>query len=313
MTESELFRQIKSLQTEQRNPASESIDIASTEEILRIINNEDKKVATAVEKEIQNIAAAVDIITNSLSSGGRLLYVGAGTSGRLGILDASECPPTFGTDPGLVQGIIAGGKDAVFRSQEGAEDVPENGASALRAINLSDKDVVCGIAASGRTPYVSGALKYARELGCRTIIISTVPLEKILEIGIEADVYINPVVGPEVVTGSTRMKSGTAQKFVLNMLTTATMVKMGKTYGNVMIDLQQTNKKLVERSRGIIMEICGVDYDTAANALNEANGHVKSALVMLLCDVDYKKAQSFLDSADGKVKIVIKNYSETDA
>ncbi|MFB6248312.1 MAG: N-acetylmuramic acid 6-phosphate etherase, partial [Salinibacter sp.] len=238
---SPLFEQLQSLATEQRNPRSAHIDTASTEEILRVINTEDHLVPIAVRRELPRIAEAVDHVVEAFEHGGRLFYVGAGTSGRLGVVDASECPPTFGTDPEMVQGLIAGGKEAVFRSQEGAEDVPEKGAEALEARGVTDTDVVCGIASSGRTPYVVGAVEHARDqIGCPTLFVTTVPRE---ELDVAPDVAICPVVGPEVIMGSTRMKSGTAQKLVLNMITTAAMVRLGKVYENMMVDLQRTSDK----------------------------------------------------------------------
>ena len=299
-----LFHEISSLSTEQRNPRSTNIDLSSTAEILKIINDEDKTVPLAVEKELPYIEKAVDKIVESMKKGGRLLYFGAGTSGRLGVVDASECPPTFGTDPELVQGFIAGGEAAMFVAQEGAEDYEENGAADVEKANVSSKDIVCGIAASRRTPYVIGAVKRAKELGATTLYITCTPRET-FNID-EVDIPICPFVGPEVVMGSTRMKSGTAQKLVLNMLTTTSMVRLGKTYENMMIDLQMTNKKLVERAKRIVMTITGVDYEEATKHLDEANYHVKSALVMILADVGYKEAKSRLEMADGFVRRAIK-------
>ena len=244
-----LFTEISNLATEQRNPNSMDIDAKSTEEILRVINNEDKLVPLAVEKEIPYITKAVEEIVKTIKNGGRLLYFGAGTSGRLGVVDASECPPTFGTPYGLIEGFIAGGHEAMFRAQEGAEDYEENGAADVLKAKVGRKDVVCGIAASRRTPYVIGAVKKAKELGATTLFITCTPRETF---NIEnVDIAICPHVGPEVVMGSTRMKSGTAQKLVLNMLTTTAMIRLGKVYENMMIDLQMTNKKLVERSKRI--------------------------------------------------------------
>lgn len=298
-----LFHEISNLSTEQRNPRSTNIDLSSTAEILKIINNEDKTIPLAVEKELPYIEKAVDKIVEAMKKGGRLLYFGAGTSGRLGVVDASECPPTFGTDPELVQGFIAGGEAAMFVAQEGAEDYEENGAADVEKANVSSKDVVCGIAASRRTPYVIGAVKRAKELGAATLYITCTPRETFnIE---EVDIPICPYVGPEVVMGSTRMKSGTAQKLVLNMLTTTSMVRLGKTYENMMIDLQMTNKKLVERAKRIVMTITGVDYEEATKHLDEANYHVKSALVMILADVGYKEAKSRLEKADGFVRRAI--------
>ncbi len=297
------FEEISKLPTEQRNPHSMEIDAKSTAEIIKIINDEDKLVPYAVEQELPYIEQAVEIIVSSLKNGGRLLYFGAGTSGRLGVVDASECPPTFGTPYGMIEGYIAGGKEAMFRAQEGAEDKEEKGASEVVAANVTSKDVVCGIAASRRTPYVVGAVKKAKQLGAKTLYVTTNP-RKDFDIE-EVDVAICPYVGPEVVMGSTRMKSGTAQKLVLNMLTTASMIRLGKVYENMMIDLQMTNKKLVERSKKIVMTITGLNYDEAGMALDNANGHVKTALVMLKANVDLKTAKERLKLANGFVRKAI--------
>jgi N-acetylmuramic acid 6-phosphate etherase len=300
---SSLFDELQALATEQRNPRSEHIDTASIPEILRVINTEDHRVPIAVREEIPAIAEAVERVVASFEDGGRLFYVGAGTSGRLGVVDASECPPTFGTDPERVQGIIAGGREAVFRSQEGAEDVPEAGAEALDACGVAAGDVVCGIASSGRTPFVVGAVEHARDqIGCDTLFVTTVPRE---ELGVEVDVAICPVVGPEVIMGSTRMKSGTAQKLVLNMITTAAMVRLGKVYKNMMVDLERTSEKLVERAHRTLMMVTGVDYDTATATLDRADGHVKTAIVMLLADVEADEARRRLDETDGFVRPAI--------
>jgi len=300
-----LFKEISNLATEQRNPKSKEIDYLSTAEILKIINDEDKTVPLAVEKELPYIEKAVDKIVEALKSGGRLLYFGAGTSGRLGVVDASECPPTFGTDPEMVQGFIAGGEAAMFVAQEGAEDYEENGTKDIQKANVTNKDVVCGIAASRRTPYVIGAIKKAKEIGATTLYITCTPRDTFnIE---EVDIPICPYVGPEVVMGSTRMKSGTAQKLVLNMLTTTSLVRLGKTYENMMIDLQMTNKKLVERSKRIVMMITDIDYDEAAKYLEEANYHVKTALVMILAEVELKEAKLRLENSDGFVRRAIKN------
>lgn len=297
-----LFREIAALPTEQNNPASSAIDAANTLEILAIMNDEDCKVPAAVRSELPYVARAVDMIVEAFSAGGRLIYTGAGTSGRLGILDASECPPTFGTPPELVQGLIAGGSAAVFRSQEGAEDRPEDGARAVAELGVSSCDVVCGIAASGRTPYVVGALAEAQKRGATTVLVTTNSREQLRALGVTADVMICPNVGPEVVTGSTRMKSGTAQKLVLNMLTTASMIRMGKTYGNVMVDLQMTNDKLRERARRVLMETTGADYDTASTVLAAADGHVKTAIVMILGNTTRSEAIERLEKAGGFVR-----------
>ncbi len=297
-----LFDELKTLATEQRNPHSMQIDTAGTLEILEIINTEDHLVPIAVRRELPYIARAVDLIVDAFARGGRLLYVGAGTSGRLGILDASECPPTYGTPPELVQGIIAGGERAVFQSQEGAEDREADGADALEAAGLQPADVVCGIAASQRTPFVLGAVKHARARGCTTLFVTCVPRDAFR---LDVDVAICPYVGPEVVMGSTRMKSGTAQKLVLNMLTTGAMIRRGKVYENMMVDLQMTNAKLVERSKRTVMTITGVDYDAASSLLEGAEGHVKTALVMHLANIDADTARARLDAAAGFVRDAI--------
>ena len=279
----DLFAEISKLHTEQRNKNSMDIDTRSTSDILKIINSEDKTVPLAVEKELPHIEQAVELIVTALKNGGRLLYFGAGTSGRIGVVDAAECPPTFGTPQNLIQGFIAGGKKAMFKAQEGAEDLESNGTKDVIAAKVNSKDVVCGIAASRRTPYVIGAVKKAKAKGAKTIYVTCNPRK---EFNIkEVDVAICPYVGPEVIMGSTRMKSGTAQKLVLNMLTTASMVRLGKVYENMMIDLQMTNKKLVERSKRIVITITGVSYEEAADYLKKADGHVKTALVMIKAKV----------------------------
>ena len=299
----ELFDELNNLSTEKRNQHSMKIDSASTAEILKIINSEDKLVPSAIENELPYIEKAVDVIVNAIKCGGRLLYFGAGTSGRLGVLDAVECPPTFGTPDGLIEGFIAGGKDAMFKAQEGAEDLEANGAKAVDKSSVTDKDVVCGIAASRRTPYAVGAVKRGKKLGAKTIFITCNPRE---EFNIkEVDIAICPFVGPEVIMGSTRMKSGTAQKLVLNMLTTASMIRLGKVYENMMIDLQMTNNKLVERSKKIVMTITGLAYDEAEDYLKKAKGHVKTALVMILAKVNYEDAKKRLVESDGFVRKAI--------
>ncbi len=303
MASDKVFDELADLVTEARNPESMIIDSLPVEEILRIINSEDRKVAVAVEREIPYIARAVEIVVEAFQSGGRLLYLGAGTSGRLGVLDASECPPTYGTPPDMVQGIIAGGYDALVRAQEGSEDRSEDAARDLQERNLSVKDVVCGLAASRRTPYVVAGVLYARSLGAKTLFITCTPRE---ELRYEVDVAICPVVGPEVVMGSTRMKAGTAQKLVLNMITTTAMIRMGKIYENMMVDLQMNSKKLEERSKRTIMIVTGIDYDEAEKVLHEAKGHVKTAMVMILAKADRKKAQDALQKANGFVRSAIK-------
>jgi N-acetylmuramic acid 6-phosphate etherase len=300
-----LFDEISALSTEQRNKNSTNIDNESISGILKIINSEDKTVPFQVEKELPYIEMAVEVIVTAIKNGGRLLYFGAGTSGRLGIVDASECPPTFGTPFGLVDGYIAGGKEAMFRAQEGAEDKEENGAKDIIAAKVNGNDVVCGIAASRRTPYVVGAIKKAHELGAKTLYITCTPRSSFNLENVDVSICID--VGAEVIMGSTRMKSGTAQKLVLNMLTTASMIRLGKIYENMMIDLQMTNKKLIERSKRIVMTITGIDYDEAEKYLNEAKGHVKTALVMIQAKVDYDEAKGRLEKADGFVRKAIWN------
>ena len=299
---SALAEQLGKLMTEQRNPRSMDLDRLSTEGILRLINSEDKLVPLAVEREIPYIEQAVELIVHSLKQGGRLLYFGAGTSGRLGVVDASECPPTFGTDPGMVVGVMAGGHAAMFRSQEGAEDNEEQAGRDMEAHHVGPLDTVCGIAASRRTPYVVAAVRRAKELGAKTIYVTANPRA---EFDLEVDVAICPEVGPEVLMGSTRMKSGTAQKLVLNLLTTTAMVKLGKVYENMMIDLQLTNRKLVERSKRILMTITGVDYPTAASFLERSGGHVKTAIVMIKTGVSAEEARARIARADGFVRRAI--------
>lgn len=302
----QLFNQLNNLDTEQRNAHTREIDLADSLEIVRLINAEDQKVAVEVEKKLPVIARAIDLIKEAFDEGGRLVYAGAGTSGRLGILDAAECPPTFGTDPGQVVGLVAGGREAVFESQERAEDYESNGRKALKEINLTSSDIVCGLAASGRTPYVHGALKEAKETGCHTLFVTTVPASQIT---IDVDVMIDIPVGPEVIMGSTRMKSGTAQKMVLNMLTTGAMIRKGKVYENVMVDLQLSNQKLEERSKRILMMFTGVDYEEAGSWLEKAGGHVKTALVMNLGRMERKEAEQKLEKHDGFIRKVLQESS----
>ena len=294
--------ELATLLTEQRNPSSSKIDLESTISILRTISAEDKLVPLAVEREIPYITKAVDIVVACLTQGGRLIYVGAGTSGRLGILDAAECPPTFGTSPSIIRALIAGGPKAVFESQEGAEDNVEDAIRDINTLNVSTSDVVCGIAASRRTPYVVAAINRVRELGAKTIYITTNPRS---EFDLGVDVAICPTVGPEVIMGSTRMKSGTAQKLVLNMLTTAAMIKMGKVYENMMVDLQLKSEKLVERAKRIISIATGVDAEIAASMLDKADGHVKTAIVMIIAQVSAEEARRRLDKASGFVRVAI--------
>ncbi|MCJ7778624.1 MAG: N-acetylmuramic acid 6-phosphate etherase [Sedimentisphaerales bacterium] len=278
--------------TEHSNPRSKNIDRLSTREIVDLINAEDMLVVPAVGKEHKNIAAAVDMIVEHFRRGGRLFYVGAGTSGRLGVLDASECQPTFGVRPTLVQGIIAGGRRALVKAVEGAEDNADEGAKAVKKHLVCRKDVVVGIAACGITPYVRGALKQALRIGAGTIFITCAP-ETVKDI--PAQVIINPVVGPEIITGSTRMKAGTATKLVLNILTTAAMIKMGKVYGNLMVDLNATNRKLRDRSQRIVMQMTGLSRTKAAKLLEKARGKVKAAIVMHFRKVNLPEALAILD------------------
>ena len=285
--------------TEQRNPRSQRIDTLGALEIVDLINAEDRMVAEAVGEERQAIARALELVEAAFRAGGRLIYVGAGTSGRLGVLDAAEMPPTYGTDPVLVQGIIAGGFAALVRAQEGAEDRPEGGAEAIDEKNVDERDFVLGIATSGTTPFVHGALRRARERGARTgFLLCTYPSNELVE---THDVVIAPLVGPEVITGSTRMKAGTATKLVLNTLTTGAMVRLGKVYGNLMVDLQVTCQKLRDRGERILMEVLGVERPEAARLLEGAGGHVKTALVMGRLGVDASEARRRLQEAGGVI------------
>lgn len=310
MHKKKVFDQLQKLSTEQRNPASTNIDARSVTRILSIINKEDARVAAAVRKEIPSIAKAVELVVDALQRGGRLLYVGAGTSGRLGILDAAECPPTFGTDPDMIRGIIAGGEQAVFRAQEGVEDLEENGTADIKSVGVKSEDIVCGIAASLRTPYVIGAVKEAKASGAKTIFLTTnrrktLYSQDFIDISRSVDVAICVDVGPEVIMGSTRMKSGTAQKLVLNMITTTAMIRLGKVYGNMMVDLQMTNEKLRERAKRILMIATGVDYEGAGEVLQRAQGHVKTALVMIKAGVNREEATRRLTQAGGFVRLAI--------
>jgi N-acetylmuramic acid 6-phosphate etherase len=291
--------------TEHRNPRTASIDLASPLEIVDLINTEDQSVAFAVASQREPIARAIELVEHAFRNHGRLFYVGAGTSGRLGILDASECPPTFGVDPEMVQGIIAGGYPAILRAQEGAEDRPENGALAIDEHHVSARDVVVGIAASGTTPFVRGAIFRAREIGARRGVIACTPIADDLRAAV--DVAILPIVGPEVVTGSTRLKAGTATKLVLNMLTTGAMIRIGKTYGNLMVDLRATNVKLTDRSERILMEVCGVPRERARTLLHGANQRVKPAIVMHKLGVSLEEADRLLEDAGGVIRRVVQD------
>ncbi len=290
--------------TEQRNPRTYEIDRLDTHEVLQVINDEDKTVALKVELVLPQIAQAVDAIAGRLAAGGRLIYIGAGTSGRLGILDAVECVPTYSTPPEMVQGIIAGGAPAVTRSVEGAEDDEALAIADLRRVNLTSQDAVVGIAASGHTPYVLAAVRYANGIGAFTAGVACNVPAPLLDV---AQIGIGVPVGPEVITGSTRMKSGTAQKMVLNMLSTATMVRLGKVYGNLMVDMQMTNSKLVRRARGIVMEVTGVDETRADELLRQADGKAKLAIAIHATGASAEEAQRRLDAAQGRLRDVIES------
>jgi len=289
--------------TEQRNPKSTKIDKLDVLGIVDLINTEDRLVAEAVSDEREAIARAIELVEKALRAGGRLIYVGAGTSGRLGVLDAAEMPPTFGVDPERIHGVIAGGYQALVRSQEGAEDHPEDGAEAITNLDVGQRDFVLGIATSGSTPYVHGALSRARELGARTgFLLCTSPPAALLS---EHDVVIAPLVGAEVITGSTRMKAGTATKLVLNTITTGAMVRIGKVYSNLMVDLQVTCEKLRDRGERILSELLNLDPPAAAALLDRASGDVKTALVMAHLDIDAKEALGRLDAAGGVISTLI--------
>lgn len=294
--------ELKQIATEQRNEATANIDTLSTCDMVRLINREDQKVALAVERETGHIAAAIDLICKKMCGGGRLIYCGAGTSGRLGILDAVECPPTYSTDPELVQGLIAGGTPAIFQAVEGAEDDPELGRKDLENIRFCEKDVLVGIAASGRTPYVLGAMRYAREKGGAVLAVTCCPGSEIDRL---ADVGIAPTPGAEVVTGSTRMKSGTAQKMVLNMLSTCTMIRMGKVYGNLMVDVKPSNEKLVHRCVSIVCTAAQCTEPQAKAALEQCEYSAKTAIVMVRAGVNAAEAARRLAEAKGRVSAAL--------
>ena len=302
-----MLEKLEHLTTEGRNPASENLDSLSPLDIVRLINSEDAKVAEAVGREAEPIAEAIEVIAHRLQHGGRLIYVGAGTSGRLGILDAAECPPTFNSDPSKVLGLIAGGPSAMLKAVEGAEDNPELAAEDLREVGLTSQDVVVGIATSGRTPYVIGALEYARSQGAFRIGLSC---NREATMRAQAQINIVPVVGPEVVSGSTRMKAGTATKMVLNMLTTGAMVRLGKTYGNLMVDLQATNTKLAERTKRIICSLTDLSREEAAQLLDECNGELKTAIVAHRTGVAPDEARRKLTHSNGRLREALENSSE---
>ncbi|WP_045496660.1 N-acetylmuramic acid 6-phosphate etherase [Vibrio hyugaensis] len=292
------------LVTESRNPASAEIDTLSTIEMLQVINQEDQKVAIAVQAVLPQIAQTVDAITQAFANGGRLIYMGAGTSGRLGILDASECPPTYGTHPDMVIGLIAGGHQAILKAVENAEDNAQMGQDDLKTLNLTQHDVVVGIAASGRTPYVLGGLEYAKSVGATTASIACNPACAMAE---AADIAILPVVGAEVVTGSSRMKAGTAQKLVLNMLTSGAMIRSGKVFGNLMVDVEATNAKLIQRQTNIVVEATSVTKEEAEKALEACERHCKTAILMILADLDAEQAKSRLTEHNGFIRAALNN------
>ena len=291
--------------TEQRNPRSERIDVASSLEIVDIMNAEDTRVAGVVHGQREQIARAIDLIVAAFKAGGggRLVYVGAGTSGRLGVLDATECPPTFGVPPTMVAGVIAGGYGALVKSAEGAEDDVNAGAAAMDTAAVTNHDVIVGIAASGTTPYVRAALSRAQTLGAKTVLVTCAAAPKVL--AETCDVIINPIVGPEVLTGSTRLKAGTATKLVLNTLSTGAMIRLGKVYGNLMVDLMALSAKLHDRGERIVMEICSVSREEARQAIERAKGSVKLAIVMARRKVDAVEGRRLLDAADGFVRPVV--------
>jgi N-acetylmuramic acid 6-phosphate etherase len=289
---------LEHLLTEQPNPASRDIDAKPVVEILRIMNAEDHKVAPAVAAEIPHIARAVEAVVAALQAGGRLFYIGAGTSGRLGVLDAAECPPTFNVPPELVQALIAGGESALARATEASEDDPDAGVHDLKERGFCASDALVGISASGRTPYVLGAVRYARSLGAVTIGISCTPGSELARL---AEIAITPLPGPEIIAGSTRLKAGTATKLVLNMISTAAMIRLGHVYGNLMVNVQPRNSKLLDRARRIIAGACGVDYQRAARLLEEAGGQVKVAILMAKLGLNREAAEARLRAAGGRV------------
>ena len=293
---------LKGMTTERRNPRTMELDTMSELEIVTAMNDEDARVPLAIAKKLPEIAQAARWAVEAFQQGGRLFYMGAGTSGRLGVLDAAECPPTFGVEPGMVVGLIAGGEKAFIKAVEGAEDSRELGRQDLESHQLTQKDFVIGIAASGRTPYVLGGLAYAKEMGCRTAAIACNPGSAI---GKAADLAIEVEVGPEVLTGSTRLKSGTAQKLILNMISTTSMVRMGKAYQNLMVDVMQTNEKLHTRAENIVMDATGVERSEARSAIDAAGGSVKCAITMLLANCSAQEAKSRLEAAGGHVRTAI--------
>lgn len=304
MTTSNLISDLDALISEEQNPQTMDIDLLSPLEIVQKINEQDKLVASAIEKVLPQIATAIDHIVHAFKQGGRLIYIGAGTSGRLGVLDAVECPPTYGISDQMIQALIAGGDKAVFQAQEGAEDDPYQGQGDLTGIQLQAEDIVVGIAASGRTPYVIGALDYANSIGAMTVALTCNPHSPIAE---QAKINITPVVGPEVLTGSTRMKSGTAQKMILNMLSTASMIRLGKSYHNLMVDVRASNEKLQARATRMVMQITGASQDQVKTALELSNNQVKQAIMMILTGLSASEAEQLLDLKNGFLRDALNN------
>lgn len=295
---------LSKLTTETRNPRTMNLDKMTSLEIATTMNTEDTQAVKSITAELPKIATAIDWATEALEAGGRIIYMGAGTSGRLGVLDASECPPTFGVSPDLVVGLIAGGEKAFTKAVEGAEDNAALGKEDLVAHGLNRHDVVIGLAASGRTPYVLGGIGYAKSLGCKTVGIAC---NKGSKVGAASDLAIEPVTGPEVLTGSTRLKAGTVQKLILNMISTGSMVKVGKAYQNLMVDVQQTNEKLVVRGQNIVMEATGCTRKEAIESLEASDGHVKTAIVAVLLGCDPNKAKDYLNQANGHVRDAVRD------
>ncbi|CAH7071108.1 N-acetylmuramic acid 6-phosphate etherase [Vibrio chagasii] len=304
MSNDALISALSHLVSEGRNPDTMDIDLLTSLEVVEKINQQDKQVPLAIEAELPQIAKAVDKIAQAFQNGGRLIYMGAGTSGRLGVLDASECPPTFGVSDKMVIGLIAGGPEAILKAKEGAEDSLTLGIDDLKAIQFSEKDVVVGIAASGRTPYVIGALNYANQIGAVTVALSCNPDSPIAD---TAQIAISPVVGPEALTGSTRLKSGTAQKLVLNMLTTASMIRIGKSYQNLMVDVKATNEKLVARAARIVIQATECDKVLAVSTLKTTDYDVKLAILMILTGLDLQAAKAQLDQQNGFLRKAVEN------
>jgi len=302
-----LYEHLKSLTTEQRNRRSVNLDRLDVPAILKLINSEDNLVPAAVAKVLPQIAVAVEMITGSFRTGGRLIYAGAGTSGRLGVLDAAECPPTFGVPVSMVCGIIAGGWRTLVRSREGVEDDVSAAVQDIEKLKPLKTDTVVGIAASGRTPYPLAVLRQAKQSGAATVFLAC---NELPEIPAYVDLVINPILGPEVLTGSTRLKAGTACKMILNMLSTTSMVQIGKCYGNLMVDLRATSEKLTERAKGILVETTGVSYQQANRLLKQSHGEVKTAIIMQLTAVDYFKAKQLLAEANGKLSAILQGQKK---